>query len=278
MEGHDTFLPDLNDEQFEALKDDIKRRGQLYPVLKDENGLVIDGRQRLRACEALGIKPKTEVAKGIDASDAEALSRTLNTKRRQLDVATLRGIATAMFHQGFKNKDIADQLNLSEGRVSQITAKERDKLDGAVADAVIDAQAKKSKGDKAPTQQQIADEYGVSKSKVKKVASDPQSYKTRTRTSAREGQTAEEREQQGAAPGQKASDDSPVSASERKRAERIFNSVQALTQKPGEIEPSDAARLLQECGFQFDDTVRMRRILGNLLNLVDRMEDAEDDG
>lgn len=275
-ESYDKFLPDLPEEELNALADDIAKRGQLYPILKDSNGLVIDGRQRLMACEQAGVEPWIEQAE-VDASTAEALSRTLNVKRRQLTGKALEGIATAMFHQGFKNKQIADQLNLSEQRVSELTAKERDKLDSAVADEVIEAQRQKSKGDGKPkSRRQIAEEYGVSKGKVDKVAKDPQSFKLASRkNSDRTPSQREEREPQGAAEGEKASDDSPVSKTERKRAERIYNSVAALSQKPGEIDPDDAARLLNECGLHFEDGPRLRRILGNLLSLVDRLEDME---
>ena len=48
-------LPPMAPEQFEALKRDIAERGVLTPIDLDEQGRVLDGHHRLRACAELGI-------------------------------------------------------------------------------------------------------------------------------------------------------------------------------------------------------------------------------
>lgn len=57
--------PDMSDEAYRELVEDIRKHGQLVPIWIS-NGEVIDGRKRLRACGELGIDPKV-----IDLSDGQ---------------------------------------------------------------------------------------------------------------------------------------------------------------------------------------------------------------
>lgn len=67
MEFHElcNLLPEMTDEQFAALKNDIQVNGLLHPVTT-YHGYVLDGKHRLRACEALGIEPRFEEYTGDD--------------------------------------------------------------------------------------------------------------------------------------------------------------------------------------------------------------------
>ncbi len=47
-------LPELSDEQYAALKEDIRKRGILVPVEKDENGAILDGFHRDRIARETG--------------------------------------------------------------------------------------------------------------------------------------------------------------------------------------------------------------------------------
>jgi ParB-like nuclease domain len=52
------LFPDLSPDEFEKLKGDIHKNGQIEPIwLNDNCDVVLDGRHRLRACKELGIKP-----------------------------------------------------------------------------------------------------------------------------------------------------------------------------------------------------------------------------
>jgi len=73
------LFPLLTDEEFAALCDDIRKNGQQEPIVL-LNGRVIDGRNRLRACQKIGIKPKTRNAKGNPFD----LVMSLNYHRRHL--------------------------------------------------------------------------------------------------------------------------------------------------------------------------------------------------
>jgi hypothetical protein len=72
--------------EFEALKTDIARRGVLVPVEYDTaTGEVLDGHNRLRACEELGITDFPKVSREFPSDDERRLHViVLNTYRRQL--------------------------------------------------------------------------------------------------------------------------------------------------------------------------------------------------
>ena len=60
------FFPPMEGEEFEALCKDVKAHGLLNPiVLKDDK--ILDGRNRAKACEKVGIKPTYEEFKNGSA-------------------------------------------------------------------------------------------------------------------------------------------------------------------------------------------------------------------
>ena len=54
--------PDLGDDEYAALRDNISDQGQDHPILVTDDGQVIDGWHRLRACAELDIDPITILA------------------------------------------------------------------------------------------------------------------------------------------------------------------------------------------------------------------------
>jgi hypothetical protein len=78
------LFPDLRGEEYESFRQDIRRWGIRIPVLLDERGAVIDGRQRLRVAAELGIHVETRVSAGL--SDEERLRMCLcyNLRRRNI--------------------------------------------------------------------------------------------------------------------------------------------------------------------------------------------------
>jgi ParB-like chromosome segregation protein Spo0J len=70
--------PDMDDTDFDAFVEDIRRHGQLVPIwISGEE--VIDGRKRLAACARLGIEPV--IVRTMPGQDAESISRSLNLLR-----------------------------------------------------------------------------------------------------------------------------------------------------------------------------------------------------
>ena len=76
-------FPLFDGDEFQALKRDIAEHGQREPIIYVD-GEIIDGRNRLRACEELGIEPKVRNLSTDEAGDVFALVMSLNFHRRHL--------------------------------------------------------------------------------------------------------------------------------------------------------------------------------------------------
>jgi ParB-like nuclease family protein len=75
-------FPLMSDLEYQALKEDIRVRGQQQPIIVFE-GKILDGRNRYRACEELGLAPQLEQFKGT-AEEAKKFSVSANLMRRHL--------------------------------------------------------------------------------------------------------------------------------------------------------------------------------------------------
>jgi ParB-like chromosome segregation protein Spo0J len=52
-------FPMMSDDKLDALADDIKVNGLLHPIIRDKDGRLVDGRNRLAACKRAGIEPRS---------------------------------------------------------------------------------------------------------------------------------------------------------------------------------------------------------------------------
>lgn len=92
------LLPLLRDQEFQALRQDIARRGIMVPIERDESGNVLDGHHRLRALEELRAEgydlPDAPVIVRVGLSEAEKRFhvRSLNVHRRHLSAAQRRAV------------------------------------------------------------------------------------------------------------------------------------------------------------------------------------------
>jgi hypothetical protein len=77
------IYPLLNDEEMEALADDIKENGLIHPIIVQGN-VIIDGRNRLAACKLAGVEP---VFKEFDGNEESIKGYILgaNNNRRHLN-------------------------------------------------------------------------------------------------------------------------------------------------------------------------------------------------
>src|SRR5439155_17837387 len=78
-------MPPLSAEEYELLKADIAARGVQVQVELDEQGNILDGFHRVRACQELGITDwPTIVRLGLSEEEKKAHARKLNLARRHL--------------------------------------------------------------------------------------------------------------------------------------------------------------------------------------------------
>ncbi|WP_431289718.1 MT-A70 family methyltransferase [Burkholderia cepacia] len=117
------LFPAMNDSEFDEFKEDIRQNGQQVPILV-QNGQLIDGRHRYRACCELGIEPKVEeVAAG---QSIERLIVSLNQHRRHLSDGQRAMIAGRLANislggnqhtGGVSQQQAADDLHVSVASV-----------------------------------------------------------------------------------------------------------------------------------------------------------------
>lgn len=87
-----SYFPIMEDEKFEKFVEDIKENGQLEPIVTYQ-GEILDGLNRYRACQRLGIEPKFTEYKGDDPLHYVI---SINVHRRHMSVSQLAMVATEM--------------------------------------------------------------------------------------------------------------------------------------------------------------------------------------
>lgn len=85
-------FPMLPDAELEELAESIKQNGQRQPIVLTEDGLIIDGRNRAKACEMVNVEPEVTVYEGDDLAEYVIDS---NTSRRHMSTGA-RAMATAL--------------------------------------------------------------------------------------------------------------------------------------------------------------------------------------
>ena len=112
-------FPMMTDDELQDLADDIRENGLLHPIVLDADGVLIDGRNRLRACELAEVESTFE---SLNGHDAAAFIVSANLERRNLTVGQ-RAMAMAMIYpvpeKGGRGKNRKKTLPFSKMRLSQ---------------------------------------------------------------------------------------------------------------------------------------------------------------
>ena len=115
------LFPFIEGEDFDDLVRSLSEQGQHTPVVVAD-GVLLDGRNRLRACVAAGLKP---IAVLYDGGDADAFALSVNIDRRHLSKGQRAMIAALSLEtkeseseRGDKGK-AAQSSGVSAGRIGQ---------------------------------------------------------------------------------------------------------------------------------------------------------------
>ena len=117
------LLPALSDEDFAALKADIAARGVLVPIEYDDDGNVLDGHHRLKACAELGHTEWPRIVRaGLSEEEKRQHARQLNLARRHLDRAQKRDLIAAQLRETPQrsNRQIAEGLKVDHKTVQAV--------------------------------------------------------------------------------------------------------------------------------------------------------------
>lgn len=119
------LFPMLQDDEMTALVEDIKQNGQLEWIIVDKtSNMIVDGRNRWRACEIACMGPKVDY---IDFSDEVAIASYVTSKnvhRRHLTVEQRAFIAAEMASLQFGSNQYvvrsADRPPISQTRAAEL--------------------------------------------------------------------------------------------------------------------------------------------------------------
>ena len=125
--GQWQVLPELTAEEYAALKADIAERGVQVPVEYDEQGAILDGHHRVRACQELGISDWPRVVrKGLTEEQKLQHVISLNLARRHLNESQRAMIAArlATLPKGTNQYDMKEDASIEASSFSQPEAAE----------------------------------------------------------------------------------------------------------------------------------------------------------
>jgi len=134
-------VPDLDVEEYEALKADIKENGIIVPITIDGGGHIIDGHHRYKAAQELGISdPPTDLKTDLDDEAKRSLAWRLNMQRRHVDTSTkkdlIRDRIEALIERGIDKTDdeVAEEMGCTRRWVAEVretvVAERIDETDG----------------------------------------------------------------------------------------------------------------------------------------------------
>lgn len=120
-------LPPLSSSDFAALKADIAQRGVLVPIEYDEDGNVLDGHHRIKACAELGIRDWPRIIrKGLTEEGKRLHARQLNLARRHLNQTQKRELIASQLKETPQrsNRQIAADLQVNHETVQSVRAEQ----------------------------------------------------------------------------------------------------------------------------------------------------------
>jgi ParB-like chromosome segregation protein Spo0J len=83
--GYLNLIPPLSKVEFELLKQSIKEEGMHAPIIINEQGVVLDGHHRFRACKELGFPLQYLTKECKDSLEEKQYLIEINLRRRQLN-------------------------------------------------------------------------------------------------------------------------------------------------------------------------------------------------
>lgn len=119
------LMPPLSDDEYKALKDDIRRRGVAVPIELDEDGYILDGHHRMQAFNDLRSEghdvPQYDqiIRRGMSEAEKQDYVLALNLKRRHLDATQKAYLFARLRKPPFQMtlQQIADVASVGVGTV-----------------------------------------------------------------------------------------------------------------------------------------------------------------
>jgi N6-adenosine-specific RNA methylase IME4 len=115
-------MPELEPEIYNELKEDIRNRGVMVPIEYDEQGNVLDGYNRLKICQELGITEYPKVIRyNLTETEKRLHARKLNLARRHMSQEQRRELIKQQLRETpeVSDRQIAKGLGVSHKTVGK---------------------------------------------------------------------------------------------------------------------------------------------------------------
>lgn len=114
------FLRPLTPDEYAGLKADIAANGQRFAIIRDQNGVTIDGHHRERALAELGMAAAIETQSFATDDDRIAFVISANHHRRQSTAEDRKRLATYLYDGGKRTMEaVATILGVNKATISR---------------------------------------------------------------------------------------------------------------------------------------------------------------
>ena len=119
------WLSPLGDADYFALRESIETFGVMVPVVVDEDGVIIDGYHRVKACLELGIDWPSTVLTGLSEAEKWDRARDLNDARRHLTARQRAEVLSTLNERmgGLSLRVRAGKLGMSKDSIRRMDAR-----------------------------------------------------------------------------------------------------------------------------------------------------------
>ena len=103
--------------EYELLKESISNKGLHLPIIINQDNVILDGHNRLKICQELGIEPKFEVKEFQDPLQEKEFVIEINLKRRHLNnfqIAELEYKMEEIYKERAKLRSLNNLKNVKE--------------------------------------------------------------------------------------------------------------------------------------------------------------------
>jgi DNA modification methylase len=145
----------LTTSEYNVLKTSISNKGLHLPIIINQNNVILDGHNRLKICQELGIEPKFEVKEFSAQSQEKEFVIEINLKRRHLNsfqISELEYKMEEIYKERAKLRSLSKLKNINK----EIN------LSTAPTDATVDINIEKEKEETGKVSEIIAKKTGLS--------------------------------------------------------------------------------------------------------------------
>lgn len=118
-------MPPLSDDEYDSLKEDIRKNGILVPIEVDQDGNLLDGHHRMRAfaeliAEGVALENPETIIRVFDTEEEKRNhARILNLKRRHLSRERRNELIRELRAGGLSVRQIKEEAQVSQGTVQR---------------------------------------------------------------------------------------------------------------------------------------------------------------